>query len=1053
MNKIFKVIWNVAAQAWVAVSELSKVKAISSSSSAKEPSSSKANIIKTIAITLPIASMPFVANAYVEIGGEHNTDIKFDNGYVISGETSAIANPTSGERTWAYDYQNPGNKSYYDANSQGNLPTGYSNAYEYAYGIAIGNKANALNSTGASNGIAIGDYAQAVGGLATSIGAFSNAEDLGATAIGTSSRAKGFNSLAIMRQSAAIGEYSAAIGSVAYAQGNASFAFGASATSNGNQSIAIGNTLPKTIDAPEAGEARKTKYDGLNNTQSNGDRSVAIGSGAKTNGNDSFAFGSLAQTGKFDITHDDYLNEDVNTPKADASAERAIAFGTSAAAEGNASVAFGYGSKGSETNSIAFGVESQALKNDAIAFGSKANASEANSIAFGSNAQALHENVITIGKDSKATKKGSMSIGESAQSNANNSLALGNSTIINQEDIKNANAKYTNDTFDIEYGVVAIANKGTERRLVNLAAGREDTDAVNVKQLTEVNDNLARTIAGPDYNGYSIDDNGKYTYKAPDFNIKNQVLHTVKDAVELAQTNYVSVNADVNKQKDADSNYDNLGAKGSGSIALGKFTGTNAAAVDSIAIGHNTKVNAANTVAIGANITASTSGSVILGDSSKSEGSHKTETVTKATVNEHTYEGFAGAVENEGKFVSVGEKGKERQIKNVAAGHIEKDSTDAINGSQLYAVASRVETGLNELVTKGLNFQPQSGKAIHKDLGDTLNIVGKGNKADTEYEAANIKTFEENGSIVVALAKDLSVDKVTAGKAGKDGVDGEVGVKGKDGSAVTMNGKDGSIGLNGKDGKNAISIKSQEGKVGVDGNDGNTRLVYVEKDNPNKTHEIATTDDGLKFTGNNEVVNSHKLNSKVAVKGEGVSKEKSKNFKSAKGNINVKADGKNTLEVQLAKDVDLTKEGSLTVGGTTVNNKGVSVENGPSITQDGIDAGNKRITNVAPGKKGTDAVNVDQLNEKVGNIRNDMNKMNKNLRAGIAGAMASGGLYHATLPGKSMVAAGVGTYKGESAVAVGYSRLSDNGKVGVKFSVNTNTRGDTGAAASMGYQW
>lgn len=79
-----------------------------------------------------------------------------------------------------------------------------------------------------------------------------------------------------------------------------------------------------------------------------------------------------------------------------------------------------------------------------------------------------------------------MTIGESAQSNANNSLALGNGTIINQEDIKNKNAKYTNDGFEIENGVVAIANKGKERRLVNLAAGREDTDAVNVKQLSEV---------------------------------------------------------------------------------------------------------------------------------------------------------------------------------------------------------------------------------------------------------------------------------------------------------------------------------------------------------------------------------------------------------------------------------------------------------------------------------------------------------------------------------------------------------------------------------------
>ena len=247
----------------------------------------------------------------------------------------------------------------------------------------------------------------------------------------------------------------------------------------------------------------KTKYNGLENTQSNGVRSVAIGSGAKTNGDDSFAFGSAASTGKFKVERDAYLKDDVTNPDAAGVANKAIAFGTTANATGNASIAFGANSLGAETNSIAFGVEAKARKADAIAFGSNANASEANAIAFGSNAEALHENVITIGKGSKATKKGAMTIGESAQSNANNSLALGNGTIINQADIKNKNAKYTNDGFEIENGVVAIANKGKERRLVNLAAGREDTDAVNVKQLSEVNDNLAKSIAGPTYNGYN----------------------------------------------------------------------------------------------------------------------------------------------------------------------------------------------------------------------------------------------------------------------------------------------------------------------------------------------------------------------------------------------------------------------------------------------------------------------------------------------------------------------------------------------------------------------
>ena len=743
MNKIFKVIWCKSSQVWIAVSELSKVKAISSTSTENKPTSSHSNFIKTIAISLPIATIPSIANAVIGID-------TITNGYAYNTGT-AVAEQVDSNTTWAYDYKNPGNKSYYDANNPSDRTDGYSSLNQAAYGVAIGRYTNAQNRTQASNGVAIGDYAQATGGLATSIGAFSQAEDIGSTAIGTASRAKGFNSLAMMRQSAAIGDYSAAIGSVAYAKGKASFAFGASATANGNQSIAIGNSAPRTIPgAAEAGnEAQRTKYDGLNNTQTNGERSVAIGSGAQTNGNDSFAFGSLAKTGSFYQGKDGYLGENV-TRTADA-AEKAIAFGTSAMATGNASVAFGYNALGGETNAIAFGVESKAHKADSIAFGSNSNATQANSIAFGSNAQALHENVITIGKDSKATKKGAMTIGESAQSNANNSLALGNGTIINQEDIKNPNAKYTNDSFDIENGVVAIANKGKERRLVNLAAGREDTDAVNVKQLTEVNDNLAKSIAGENYNGYSVDATGRYSYKAPDFNIKNQTLHNVKDAVELAQTNYVSVNADKTKQTDADSNYDNLGAKAAGSIALGEFTGTSATATDSVAIGHNTKVNGQNTVAIGANITAATNGSVILGDSSKADGSHATETVASKEIDGHTYT-FAGKAKDAGRFVSVGEKGDERQIKNVAAGHVETDSTDAINGSQLYAVASHV--------AQGLNFQgDNTDVTVKRQLGETLNVTGgadKNNLSDNNIGVVGAgSSSTSKGGLTVKLAKDL----------------------------------------------------------------------------------------------------------------------------------------------------------------------------------------------------------------------------------------------------------------------------------------------------------
>ena len=893
MNKIFKVIWCSSSQVWVAVSELSKVKPVSSVSSVKKTSSAVSTLLKTTALAIPFALSPLAAHAYVAIGS-------MNGGY--ASEYGANANPAgtySAAGTRPLNYYNPGNKSYddKDSTSSGVDPWGESliiEANRLASPIAIGNHSNAMSSDGRAS-VAVGDYANASDGLGVAIGSYARSDRVGATAIGTASRAGGINSLAMMRQAAANGNYSVAIGSVSWAQGESSFAMGASATAKGDQSIAIGNVLQQSA---SASGTVKTKYNGLENTQSNGVRSVAIGSGAKTNGDDSFAFGSAASTGKFKVERDAYLKDDVTNPDAAGVANKAIAFGTTANATGNASIAFGANSLGAETNSIAFGVEAKARKADAIAFGSNANASEANAIAFGSNAEALHENVITIGKGSKATKKGAMTIGESAQSNANNSLALGNGTIINQADIKNKNAKYTNDGFDIENGVVAIANKGKERRLVNLAAGREDTDAVNVKQLSEVNDNLAKSIAGPNYNGYTVDSNGRYTYKAPDFEIKNQTLHTVKEAVELAQTNYVSVNSTI-APKTAGSNYDNKGAQGAGSIALGESTGTNAAAVDSVAIGHNTKVNGNNTVAIGANITATTNGSVILGDSSKADGSHATKTVASKEIDGHTYN-FAGKAKDAGRFVSVGEKGNERQIKNVAAGHVESNSTDAINGSQLYAVASRVEQGW-KITAAQTGTGEVSGNAEKKvAMGDTVTFTA-GN---------NIKITQNEKNLTVATKENVTFTNVTTGNTSLD----DKGLTIKNGPSVTKDGinagdkkitnvSNGTISADSKDAVNGSQLHATNQNVTNNANNIANNAQNITKNAQNITKNAENIAKGLNFKGDNaDVTVNRQLGETLNVTGGADKEQLTDNNIGVIGEKNSSA-ATGGLAIKLAKDL------------------------------------------------------------------------------------------------------------------------------------------------------
>ena len=304
-------------------------------------------------------------------------------------------------------------------------------------------------------------------------------------------------------------------------------------------------------------------------------------------------------------------------------------------------------------------------------------------------------------------------------------------------------------------------------------------------------------------------------------------------------------------------------------------------------------------------------------------------------------------------------------ITNVKAG---VNNTDAVNVQQLKDARTLVTSNDNSVTIN----KTESGNQITYDLHvapgaaqSVWNVKSSGNTtADSEATAKTItdgKTVEmvagknltvkqtsnnDGAKVEYALSDDIKVGN--DGKDGKPGKDGSIGVNGKDGSSVVINGKDGSIGLNGKDGKDGLTMKAENGQPGVNGKDGITRIVYEDK--TNTKHEVATLDDGLKFTGNNtDTVNNHKLNSLVKVQGEGVDKTTSATFKSAAGNINVTADGTDTLEVQLNKDLKnittIKNDGpaTLTIGGNEFKFSGGNVN-----------MGDNNITNL---KSGGDVIN------------------------------------------------------------------------------------------------
>ena len=416
------------------------------------------------------------------------------------------------------------------------------------------------------------------------------------------------------------------------------------------------------------------------------------------------------------------------------------------------------------------------------------------------------------------------------------------------------------------------------------------------------------------------------------------------------------------------------------------------------------------------------------------------------------------------------------KITHVAEG---KDDTDAVNVKQLKDFKSEVAEG-------GLTFAGNSGTDHKAKLNSTVNIKGaEGNTDANQFDnGKNVMTAVNGNTVTVSIKKTPEVEginitdttgnvkvkltqtneglkvsdnndqatRITNVKAGKKDTDA-VNVKQLNAAKTEVTAGDNidvrsSTGANGQtiykvsanDTSAAVEAGSDHVKVTKAANthkDGSTTVTDYTVDLSDKTKEdikkgvdahTEVTTKGLTFNADKGSTGVKKLGSKVSVNGDGK-------------NITTTAD-ENGVKVSMKDDIKVN----------SVTAKEVKVGD-VNINENGINAGGKRITNVVPGKDGTDAVNVNQLKYVAGNISNQINNVDKGLRAGIAGALASGGLYHVTTAGKSMVSVGAGTYRGQNALAVGYSRLSDNGKVGVKFTVNSNSQGHAGASASVGYQW
>ena len=509
-------------------------------------------------------------------------------------------------------------------------------------------------------------------------------------------------------------------------------------------------------------------------------------------------------------------------------------------------------------------------------------------IVGGADKTKLTDNNIGVNNDNGKLK---VQLAKEVNLGADGSLTTGATKVDNNGVTITAPAGGT--TTDVKLTKDGLDNGGN--KIVNVKAGENDTDAVNVKQLKD----KVTTVASSDNSIKVVDKNDptSATYDAAkghqyDITINNQSV------VEKAQTPVVYTDKDGNKlYKIVDP-------------ATGNVT-------------FNTKEDGSGTTVQPADVIASMNNG---GDS----------TTDPMKLN------------NVGS--SIADKAGNTYLDKInAAANDNKTKNGAVNVTDLKNTA-------DALIDKGLNFDANSGGVKTNKLGSTVKVQGEGAKADTEYSGENVKTIigqdaDGNTTIDVKLDKNLKAETITV--TGKDGKDGKIGINGKDGT-------------NGVDGTNRVDIQVEKGVDGIDGKngaDGISRIVYEDKTGK---HTVATLEDGLAFKGDNTTVVKKKLGEQLDIVGGADSTKLTDN------NIGVNEDG-GKLKVQLSKDLDLTKDGSVKIGDTTVNNDGLTIAGGPSVKKDGINAGNKTITGVKAGENDTDAVNVKQLKDKVTTVESSDN--------------------------------------------------------------------------------
>ncbi|WP_427835468.1 YadA-like family protein [Actinobacillus pleuropneumoniae] len=1009
MNKIFKVIWSHATQTFVVVSELtrSKSKAKASVSDVKNGVSSVigSGFKLSIISSLLISTIPNVYAA-IAIDGMGSSWVNGVNGKNINYATnSGTATANAKNSHHAYNYQNPGNM-YYEKQSDKNR---YSGTLGTSSGIAIGENATTIGDDDYSSGVAIGDYAKATGGLSFALGAYTQATAIGSTVIGTAGLASGFNSLAMMRQSAAKANYAMAIGTASWADATASLAMGASATAKGVQSIAIGSS---DMLAQDGGNGRAlTKYDGTNNTEASGARSVAIGTTARTSADDAIAIGTGAKA----------LN--TNT----------ISIGTGNTVTGANSTAIGDPTNisGSDShslgnnniipddnvtvignnNKLSEGDSGQSTSDGSHVVGNNVQIRGENSLAFGNNAMvgdANNEgvpgtvNATAIGTSATAKGKNALAVGTGAKASKTNNTAIGTSATITKDAGED----------NIAFGSGATVTRGKNSIVMGKNAKSESTGNSSIvigdgSSVIHGNNNI---VMGT--NSKSEATNGSSIAIGENATISSAVTgnaYVIGTNASIASTN--GGIAFGNGAKITNSNGGNgtsvaIGegavATGTRAISLGYKAGNGGSQVDSIAIGSSATTSGINNIAIGKEAKASGSqgNQTVVGTGANADGDKSIVLGTNATAQGNQAEQIVigtGANASGTSQYSI--------VMGSGAGATRENST--VLGSKANSIVDGgVALGANSVSDRQADgsatghrstYEPYIPVTAGQAQKDAINAT----KGTTGAVSVGSSTVKRQITNLAAGAEDTDAVNVAQLKAAvttavasstwnikenttqKDVVNSGDNVSFDNGTGTTANV---SVSQDGKTSTVKYSVNKSNLNVASNGtvtatntgdNFATADQVAKAINDSEKTSSVVSTTQAIKVTSKVDGKNTeYDLDLSDATKTSLQNANSALQSWTAQANgntVKTVSEDNATLNFVNGTNIEITNDsGQIKVATvasptfTTVTADTVNAENFTtgtvSITDNGINAGNQKITNLANGTANSDAVTLAQLN-------------------------------------------------------------------------------------------